>query len=78
MEPYGDCVYCGGEVVESLERIDYRIHGQLYILEMVPTGVCRQCGEKFFTAGVVKRMEEAIQNAGGNVRSIPVPVLAVK
>ena len=33
MKPYGDCVYCGGEVTERLERIHYRFHGQLFIME---------------------------------------------
>jgi hypothetical protein len=36
MTPYGDCVYCGGRIVERQERIDYRYHGQLFILERVP------------------------------------------
>jgi len=78
MHPYGDCIYCGGEVVERVERVDYRIHGQLYILEGVHTGVCSQCGEQFFTAETAKRMEHAVENATGNIEVIPIPVLAVK
>jgi len=78
MKPYGDCVYCGGEVVERLERVDYRVHGQLFILENVPTGVCRQCGEQFFTAEVVRHMEQAVKEATGPVATIPVPVIAMK
>jgi len=54
MTPYGDCVYCGGRSSSGPERIDYRYHGQLFILERVPTGVCTQCGEKYFTAEVAK------------------------
>ena len=33
MKPYDDCIYCGGQVEERLERIDYRYHGQLFIIE---------------------------------------------
>jgi len=78
MKPYGDCIYCGGEVIEQIERIDYRHHGQLYILENVPTGVCRQCGEQYFTAEAAKRMEAAVEEADGPVAVVPVPVIGVK
>ncbi len=78
MEPYGDCVYCGGEVVEEVRRVDYRVHGQLYILENVPAGVCRQCGEMFFTADVAHRMESVVSEASGRVETVPIPVIAVK
>ncbi len=77
MRPYGDCVYCGGEVIERKERIDYRYHGQLYILENVPTGVCCQCGEQYFTAEVAKKMEAAVERASGDIPTIPVPVIGV-
>ena len=42
-----DCLYCGGAVDKRTERLDYRFHGRLYIVETVTMGVCRQCGEKF-------------------------------
>jgi len=75
--PYGDCVYCGGEVVERKEQIDYRFHGQLYILKDVPTGVCCQCGEQFFSAKIAKKMEAAVEGTKGNVPTIPVLVIGV-
>ena len=77
MTPYVDCVYCGGPIVERLERIDYRYHGQLFILERVPTGVCTQCGEKYFTAEVAKRMEALVSRGGQSLRTVAVPVLEV-
>lgn len=77
MKPYGDCVYCGGEVTERLERIDYRFHGQLFILENVPTGVCNQCGEKYFKANIAKRMEDAVSRVDEPVSTIAVPVILV-
>ncbi|MBI4557552.1 MAG: YgiT-type zinc finger protein [Candidatus Hydrogenedentes bacterium] len=77
MKPYGDCVYCGGEIEEKKQRIDYRFHGQLYILENVPTGVCCQCGEQYFTARIAKKMEAAVSKARGKLTTIPVPVISV-
>jgi YgiT-type zinc finger domain-containing protein len=77
MKPYGDCTYCGGEVRESLERIDYRVHGQLYILENVPTGICNQCEGQYFRAEIAKKMENAVMNHSGALSTIPVPVIEV-
>ena len=77
-KPYDDCIYCGGEVVERLERTDYRYHGQLYILEDVPTGVCAQCGEKYYTAKVAKQMEEVVSRGNEDVKIIAIPVLSMR
>ena len=77
MNPYGECIYCGGEVVEQLRRVDYRFHGQLFILEKVPTGVCCQCGEMFFKAVVAKRMEDSVRRLEEPVSTVAVPVIAV-
>ncbi len=78
VEPYGDCIYCGGEVVEEVRSVDYRIEGQLYIIQNVPAGVCRQCGEMFFTAETAHRMEAAVTQPAGPLNTVPVPVVAIK
>ena len=75
MKPYDDCVYCGGLVEERLERIDYRYHGQLFILEQVLTGVCIQCGERYFKSTIAKRMEEMASKADSSVRAVAIRIL---
>ena len=77
MKPYDDCRYCGGEVEERLDRLDYRYHGQLYIVENVPVGVCRQCGEKFLTAKVAKQVEAAVSSMKAPITTLAVPVVRV-
>jgi YgiT-type zinc finger domain-containing protein len=77
MHPYGDCVYCGGDVTEQLQTVDYRFQKQLYVLEKVPTGVCSQCGEHFFTAATAKRMETAVQELSGAEPTLAVPVVQI-
>jgi len=77
MKPYDDCRYCGGEVEERLERLDYRYHGQLYLVENVLVGVCRQCGEKFLTAKVAKQVEAAVSSIKAPITTVPVPVVRV-
>lgn len=77
MKNNNDCIYCGGEVLERLERLDYRYHGQLFIIENVPLGVCIQCGEKFLSAGVSKKLEKAVTSADKNLKMIAIPVISL-
>ena len=75
--PYGNCWYCGGEVTEQLQTIDYRLEGKLFILENIPTGVCSQCGEKFFTAKISKKMETLVTTAKPPKKTAVIPILTI-
>jgi len=77
MIPYDDCRYCGGEVEERLQRLDYRYHGQLFLVENVAVGVCKQCGEKFLKAQVAKQVEAAVSSAKVPVTTVAIPVVRV-
>ncbi|MFQ5804371.1 MAG: YgiT-type zinc finger protein [Candidatus Methylomirabilia bacterium] len=77
MKPYDDCRYCGGEVEERLDRLDYRYHGQLYLVENVTVGICAQCGEKFLTAGVAKQVEAAVSSMKAPLTTVAIPVVRV-
>ena len=54
---YADCSFCGGQVAEQKVQVDYRFGSELIVFENVPAGVCRQCGERYFTAKVAKTLE---------------------
>lgn len=58
MNTYGDCTYCGGEVVEKKIDYDYRRSNQLMVVSNAPAGVCRQCGEKYFRPEILRKMDE--------------------
>ena len=75
MSDYSDCVYCGGQVIERRLPREIRWKGQLYIVEDVPMGVCRQCGEKFLKPQVAKAVD-ALLEKGEPVTRVEVPVLS--
>ncbi len=58
---YSDCSYCGGSVKPAKTMVDFFWKKKLYLFEDVPAGLCQQCGEKYFTAVVAKKMENSIQ-----------------
>lgn len=63
--------------MEKRERVDYRYHGQLFIIENVPVGVCNQCGEKFFTAEVAKKMEMSATGSHKSIKMVAIPVISI-
>lgn len=62
MNEYGDCSFCQGEVEEKKIEYDYRRRSHLLVINDVPTGICRQCGEKYFTAQTLKRLDHVFHN----------------
>jgi YgiT-type zinc finger domain-containing protein len=74
MHKYGDCSFCGGKVKEKPVELDYRYKGQLFIFENVPVGVCQQCGEKYLTAEIAKKIEQRIMSNRKWHKTVRVPV----
>ena len=74
---YGDCYFWGGEVVEKVIELEYRWKGRLYLIEGVPVGVCKQCGEKYFTAQVSAAIVRVVE-AKEIKRMVSIPVKELK
>lgn len=71
---YANCSFCGGPVEERLVNVDYRTKTGLVIIENVPAGVCRQCGEQYYTAQAAKAMERLAAAEAPVSRTVAVPV----
>lgn len=52
------CYFCRGTVERRHVDVDFRWGKKLKVMRGVPAGVCRQCGERYFDAGVYKAMEK--------------------
>jgi len=60
---YGDCTICGGRVDEQLVQKTCTWGGRLIaVADNVPAGVCNQCGERYYKATVLKRVESMLAN----------------
>jgi len=71
---YSDCFYCGGIVQEQIISRELRWKGNLFIIENIPAGVCKQCGEKFLEPQVAKNIDRVLQNKTKPAKKIAVPV----
>jgi len=55
------CYFCGGPLKDiTVGNFDYRFEGQLYVIKKVPASLCRQCGEKYLSAEVARKITERI------------------
>ena len=70
------CSFCDGELQEQQVQHEYRWESKLFVFEDVPARVCRQCGEKYFDAQVVKAMERAVLRQLKPKRILRVPLFS--
>lgn len=76
MFKYEDCHFCGGRVTERrLPKPCYWGNKLMAIVENVPGGVCEQCGEKYYKAVVLKRIETRLKTARKSTRTVRLPLL---
>ena len=71
------CEYCDGVLGgrEKLVRV-CRHHGDShFIFEKVPAQVCPRCGERYFSAKVVKEMDRLMKEKALEAPTISVPVI---
>lgn len=70
------CEYCSGEIVEKRVTMHRKVKGNYVLLENVPAGVCTQCGTRYYSANVLKTIEENLSGRRHASREIVVPVYA--
>lgn len=76
MSTYDDCSYCGGKVIERLvTKACWRGDELVALISDVPSGVCQQCGERYYKAKVLERTEELLSLRDG-FASVAIPVRA--
>ena len=69
------CEYCEGTVkAKRVEREAFKHGSGFVILEQVTIGVCDQCGNRYYSADVLKRVEAIASGKVKPARTQRVPV----
>ncbi len=68
------CEYCHGTLVEKRVTLHRKIKGNYLLLEGIPAGVCQQCGTRYYTANVLKTIQESIHGRLKAEREVLVPI----
>ncbi|MBP6824043.1 MAG: YgiT-type zinc finger protein [Acidobacteria bacterium] len=55
------CEFCGGQTVKRKVRKQHWLEGKLYFVENVEAEVCSECGERYFHATVLDRIDEMLK-----------------
>lgn len=75
------CTYCQKPTTADHGRLTLWIDGRLMIVEDVPARVCRGCGETFYEADIMVRVERLQLGSSERpepVRKVEAPVFAWK
>ncbi len=55
-----ECEFCDSQTTHKRVRKQHWFNGRLYIVENVDAEVCRDCGERFFHATTLDRIDGLI------------------
>jgi len=69
-----NCEYCDGKVHAKKVTVQYRHKGRLVIIENAPAGVCRGCGERYYDATTLEKMEAVVRLKKAAKRKVVVPI----
>ncbi len=70
-----ECYFCKGTTQIKNIDVDFRWEGNLYVIKDVPVEVCGQCGEKYYSAEISKKIDELVQSNEKPDQVLKVPVL---
>jgi len=73
-KPKETCDYCGGTLSPQIANLEFRVKGELIVLEDVPAEVCNRCGEKYLSAEVDAGVEQLFKSRPAVEKTIAVPV----
>jgi YgiT-type zinc finger domain-containing protein len=73
------CEYCDAAMLagEKLVPVYRHRQGRHFIFERVPAQVCPCCGERYYTARVVREMDRLMQQSNPAATLVSVPVIQI-
>ena len=71
------CEYCKGSIREKKTDLSRKLKEKYILIENVPTGVCTECGTRYYSANVLKTIEETVSGRRKATREVRVPVYSL-
>lgn len=71
------CEYCGGPIAEKRVDLSRKIKNRYVLIERVPAGVCTECGTRYYSANILKTIEETVRGRRKAKREMVVPVYSL-
>ncbi len=71
------CEFCDRDTIKKKIKKTHWIHGKLYIVENVEAEVCQECGERYFHATVLDKIDNHLNTDHKVKEHIDVEVVAM-
>lgn len=55
------CYFCKGKTKIKNVDVDFRWGDKLFVVKNVPVEVCNQCGERYYSATVSKKLDNLVK-----------------
>lgn len=55
------CYFCQGKTKIKKIDVDFRWGNKLFVVKNVPVEICSQCGEKYYSAKVSKKLDTLVK-----------------
>ena len=55
------CYFCKGKTRIKNIDVDFRWENKLFVVKNVPVEVCSQCGERYYSAEVSKKLDNLVK-----------------
>lgn len=55
------CYFCKGKTKVKSVNVDFRWGDKLSVVKNVPVEVCTQCGERYYSAEISKKLDELVK-----------------
>lgn len=56
-----ECYFCKGKTEIKNVDVDFRWEDRLFVVKNAPVEVCSQCGERYYSAQVSKKLDELVR-----------------
>lgn len=56
-----ECFFCKGKTKIKKVDVDFRWGDKLYVIKDVPVEVCAQCGERYYSAEISKKLDKIVK-----------------
>lgn len=72
-----ECEYCSGDIRPKKVTVNHSHKGKLVIIKDVPVGVCQDCGQRYYAADTLEKLDAMAQNSDSAPERISVPVMVM-
>lgn len=72
-----ECEYCSDEIRPKKVTVNHSYEDKLVIIKDVPVGVCQECGQRYYAADTLEKLDTMAQNSDTAPERISVPVMVM-